>query len=252
MAYQLGTFRTGTGERFAGVMVDEQVWPLSALDLPATTAEGVLGDWSRTSAILDGALGDGADGLAAAGSVPLSSLTPTAPFIPNQIFQSGANYRTHVIELNVAAAKEKGETDLDQVRSDTADSMDERARTGTPYVFIGLPSAVCGPQDDVVLPPTGTKHDWELELGVVIGADAYLIPRDRAMDCVAGYVIVNDLSTRDRIFRPDMPSLGTDWLAGKNAPTFLPLGPWFTPAQFVPDPMQLQIRLSCRTRRRRT
>lgn len=244
MAYQLGTFRTGTGERFAGVMVDEQVWPLSALDLPATTVEGVLGDWSRTSAILDGALGDGADGLAAAGSVPLSSLTPTAPFIPNQIFQSGANYRTHVIELNVAAAKEKGETDLDQVRSDTADSMDERARTGTPYVFIGLPSAVCGPQDDVVLPPTGTKHDWELELGVVIGADAYLIPRDRAMDCVAGYVIVNDLSTRDRIFRPDMPSLGTDWLAGKNAPTFLPLGPWFTPAQFVPDPMKLQIRLA--------
>ncbi len=103
---------------------------------------------------------------------------------------------------------------------------------------------MCGPQDDVVLPPTGTKHDWELELGVVIGADAHLIPRDRAMYCVAGYVIVNDLSTRDRIFRPDMPSLGTDWLAGKNAPTFLPLGPWFTPAQFVPDPMKLQIRLA--------
>lgn len=64
------------------------------------------------------------------------------------------------------------------------------------------------------------------------------------MDCVAGYVVVNDLSTRDRIFRPDIPSIGTDWLAGKNAPTFLPLGPWITPARFVADPMELRICLS--------
>ena len=244
MAYQLGTFGPDVGDDFAGVLIGEQVWPLTDLGLGTTTVEGVLADWGRTSAILDAMLGDGGQGPPSGSTIALSTLTPRAPFQPNQIFQSGANYRTHVIELSVAAAKEKGETDLDRVRSDTENTMDERARTGTPYVFIGLASAVCGPQDDVILPPTGTKHDWELELGVVIGAEAYLVGRDQAMDCVAGYVIVNDVSTRDRIFRTDIPALGTDWLAGKNAPTFLPLGPWFTPAQFVPDPMDLHIRLS--------
>jgi 2-keto-4-pentenoate hydratase/2-oxohepta-3-ene-1,7-dioic acid hydratase in catechol pathway len=64
-----------------------------------------------------------------------------------------------------------------------------------------------------------------------------------ALQYVAGYTVVNDLTTRDRVFRPDMPSLGTDWLAGKNAPTFLPLGPWVVPARFVPDPMNLRITL---------
>ena len=249
MPYQLGTFRTAGGDDFGGVLVGERVLPLTALDLGTTTVEGVLADWARTSAVLDAAFGADADGTPAEsslplGSLPLSSLSPAAPFVPNQIFQSGANYRSHVIQLMAAAAAEAGENDLDDVRSRAAEAMDERVRSGTPYVFLGLPSAVCGPQDDVILPPTGTKHDWELELGVVIGAYAYLVDRDHAMDCVAGYVIVNDLTTRDRIFRPDIPSLGTDWLAGKNAPTFLPLGPWFTPAQFVADPMDLRIRLS--------
>lgn len=244
MAYHLGTFRTGTGDIVAGVVSGERVWPLTALDLGATTVEGVLADWGRTSALLDAVLGDDGGAPPSGSSLELSSLSPTAPFVPNQVFQSGANYRTHVVQLMVAAAAEKGEADLDRVRAEASETMDERARTGTPYVFIGLASSVCGPRDDVVLPPTGTKHDWELELGVVIGTHAYLIDRNQAMDCVAGYVIVNDLSTRDRIFRPDMTSLGTDWLAGKNAPTFLPLGPWVTPARFVPDPMDLRIRLS--------
>ena len=244
MSYQLGTFRTASGDAVGGVLVGEQVLPLTALGLGATTVDGVLADWSRTSAILDATLGGDINGSAAAAALPLSTLVPAAPFVPGQVFQSGANYRTHVVQLMVAAAVEQGQTDLDEVRARAAETMDERARTGTPYVFLGLPSAVCGPQDDVVLPPTGTKHDWELELGVVIGAHAHLVDRDHAMDCVAGYVVVNDLSTRDRIFRPDIPSIGTDWLAGKNSPTFLPLGPWIMPAQFVADPMDLRICLS--------
>ncbi|WP_375502484.1 fumarylacetoacetate hydrolase family protein [uncultured Jatrophihabitans sp.] len=241
MAYQLGTFRPAVGDAFAGVLVGEQVVPLAELGFGATTVEALLADWARSSAALDAAVSGGA---VPASALALSSLTAAAPFVPNQVFQSGANYRTHVVQLMVAAAAEQGADDLDDVRARAVATMDERASSGTPYVFLGLPSAVCGPVDDVVLPPTGVQHDWELELGVVIGAYAYLVDRDRAMDCVAGYVIVNDLSTRDRIFRPDIPSLGTDWLAGKNAPTFLPLGPWVTPARFVPDPMDLRICLS--------
>jgi 2-keto-4-pentenoate hydratase/2-oxohepta-3-ene-1,7-dioic acid hydratase in catechol pathway len=63
------------------------------------------------------------------------------------------------------------------------------------------------------------------------------------MGHVAGYVMVNDLTTRDRVFRPDMPGLGTDWLAGKNAPTFLPTGPWLTPAHLMADVTDLRITL---------
>ncbi|HEY2518681.1 MAG TPA: fumarylacetoacetate hydrolase family protein, partial [Streptosporangiaceae bacterium] len=102
---------------------------------------------------------------------------------------------------------------------------------------------ICGPDDNVVLPDIGTQHDWELELGVVIGTEAYRVGTEEALSHVAGYVIANDLTTRDRVFRPDMPGLGTDWLAGKNAPTFLPLGPWLVPAPFVPDPARLRVTL---------
>jgi 2,4-diketo-3-deoxy-L-fuconate hydrolase len=94
-----------------------------------------------------------------------------------------------------------------------------------------------------VLPATGGQHDWELELGVVIGTGAYRINRADAWAHMAGYVTVNDLTTRDRVFRPDLPGIGTDWLAGKNAPTFLPTGPWLVPAQFVADPGNLRITL---------
>jgi 2-keto-4-pentenoate hydratase/2-oxohepta-3-ene-1,7-dioic acid hydratase in catechol pathway len=103
--------------------------------------------------------------------------------------------------------------------------------------------AICGPDDNVLLPDIGTQHDWELELGVVIGTGAYRVGVDDALAHVAGYVIANDLTTRDRVFRPDLPGLGTDWLAGKNSPTFLPLGPWLVPAPFVPDPADLRVTL---------
>jgi 2,4-diketo-3-deoxy-L-fuconate hydrolase len=142
----------------------------------------------------------------------------------------------------VAAAAERGEDREAAERAATA-LMATRSASGTPYVFLGLPSAMCGPTDDVILPPTGSQHDWELELGVVIGREAYQVDRAQAMDHVAAYVMVNDLSTRDRVFRPDMPGLGSDWLAGKNAPTFLPTGPWLVPAHLVPDVSDLRIML---------
>ena len=81
--------------------------------------------------------------------------------------------------------------------------MTERAERGTPYVFVGLPSAVCGPRDDVVLPAIGAQHDWELELAAVIGTEAYRVSRDEALGHVAGYTIVNDITIRDRVYRGD-------------------------------------------------
>jgi 2-keto-4-pentenoate hydratase/2-oxohepta-3-ene-1,7-dioic acid hydratase in catechol pathway len=122
--------------------------------------------------------------------------------------------------------------------------MDERAKAELPYCFVKLSSCVVGPADDVVLPRNVVKPDWELELGVVIGRRARHVKASEAMDVVAGYVVVNDITAREHVFRRDGSALGADWLSGKCFPTFLPFGPMIVPRKFVPDPYDLNIRLS--------
>ena len=242
--YTLARYRDGDGTTFGAVLVDGQVVALADLDIGVLDVDDLLADWADGVARLEKSLG-AVLGTAAWASVvrETADLTQLAPVTPTQIFQSGANYKTHVIQLMVASAVERGE-DRETAERDATELMTRRATSGTPYVFLGLPSSMCGPTDDVILPPTGQQHDWELELGVVIGREAYRVDREHAMDHVAAYVMVNDLTTRDRVFRPDIPGLGTDWLAGKNAPTFLPTGPWLTPAHLMPDVTDLRITLA--------
>jgi 2-keto-4-pentenoate hydratase/2-oxohepta-3-ene-1,7-dioic acid hydratase in catechol pathway len=76
---------------------------------------------------------------------------------PGQIFQSGANYKTHVVQLMMASAAEKGDDDPEATRRNATALMEERAANGTPYVFIGLSLAICGPDDNVLLPGIGTQ-----------------------------------------------------------------------------------------------
>uniref|UniRef100_UPI001C5DF91F fumarylacetoacetate hydrolase family protein n=1 Tax=Pseudonocardia nigra TaxID=1921578 RepID=UPI001C5DF91F len=208
------------------------------LPAPVTTA-ALLANWDRVLPVLAAIAAD-----PDVPRAPLAGRRVLAPVEPRQVFQSGANYRTHVIDLAVAHTEIADGRTAEQVRADTAALMDERAATGTPYLFLGLPTAVAGPFDDLVLPGYSDRHDWELELAAVIGAPAYRVPRERALEHVAGYTIVNDVTTRDRVFRRDMPELGTDWLGGKNAPGFLPTGPWLVPASCVGDPMDLRVRLA--------
>lgn len=160
------------------------------------------------------------------------------------MIQSGANYRTHVIDLVAAHREADDPRGEDEARADAAAMMDRRAAEGEPYLFAGLPSAVCGPYDDVVLPGYSDSHDWELELAAVIGRPAFRVTPEDALDHVAGYTIANDITTRDLVFRRDMPEIGTDWLRAKNAPTFLPLGPYLVPAARAGDPADLRVRLS--------
>jgi 2-keto-4-pentenoate hydratase/2-oxohepta-3-ene-1,7-dioic acid hydratase in catechol pathway len=129
------------------------------------------------------------------------------------------------------------------VRAWAENMMDERARSGRPYVFAGLSGALTGPYDDIVLPDRGDHHDWELELALVIGRPARRLTRDNALDYVAGYTICNDITTRSLVYRHDLKAIGTDWFAAKNVPTFLPTGPFIVPAKFVADPARLRITL---------
>ena len=165
--------------------------------------------------------------------MPLADVTLTAPVEPRQVLQAGANYRQHVIELVVAGLTKNSDRTPEEAREFAAKMMDERQRSGEPYFFIGLPACVVGDDVPLVLPPYSEVHDWELELAVVIGREAFRVSREDALDHVAGYTIVNDITTRDLVFRKDMKEIGTDWYRAKNAPGFLPTGPFLVPAPFV-------------------
>ena len=131
---------------------------------------------------------------------------------PSKIVCVGLNYADH--------AKESGLQPPDE-----------------PVLFFKASSAVCGPNDDVVLP--GEKTDWEVELAVVIGRRASYISEDEAPSHIAGYLVHNDYS--ERAFQIER---GGQWVKGKSADTFAPLGPYLVPGNAVRDPDNLRLWLS--------
>jgi 2-keto-4-pentenoate hydratase/2-oxohepta-3-ene-1,7-dioic acid hydratase in catechol pathway len=105
-----------------------------------------------------------------------------------------------------------------------------------PVVFTKATSCIVGPNDDVVLPRRSKKTDWEVELGVVIGTRAKYVDDTSALDYVAGYCTVNDVSERE--FQLER---GGTWDKGKGCDTFGPLGPWLVTRDEVPDPQNLNL-----------
>ena len=123
----------------------------------------------------------------------------------------GLNYADHAAESGVAVPKE-------------------------PVLFMKAVSAICGPNDDVVIPRNSQKTDWEVELGVIIGKTVKYVDKDSALQHVAGYCVINDLS--ERAFQLE----GTgQWVKGKSADTFGPIGPWLVTSDEVPDPQKLHL-----------
>lgn len=133
---------------------------------------------------------------------------------PHQIICIGLNYRDHAIET--------GQTPPDE-----------------PIIFTKSPNTLVGPNDDVLLPRGSEKNDWEVELGVVIGRRTrYLESADAARGCIAGYLVVNDVS--ERAFQLER---GGQWSKGKSAETFNPAGPWLATPDEIKD--VLGLRLTC-------
>lgn len=166
---------------------------------------------------------------------------------PRQIFCSGANYKKHVVQIIVAQSMhETQHMNLEERRAHGVRKMEERAASGTPYFFCKTQSAVTGPFDPIILPADVKQPDWELELGVVIGTRARRVKRADALKHVAGYTIINDITSRELVNRrkTDVPEMGMNWVLSKSSPTFLPVGPYLVPAAFVPNPQQLQIKLT--------
>jgi 2-keto-4-pentenoate hydratase/2-oxohepta-3-ene-1,7-dioic acid hydratase in catechol pathway len=113
-----------------------------------------------------------------------------------------------------------------------------------PVVFFKATSAIMGPNDIVEIPRTSTATDWEVELGVVIGKEAKYINLENALDYVAGYCVINDLSERDfQIQRAGQ------WVKGKSCDTFGPIGPWLVTRDEVSDPQVLAMQLDVNGKR---
>lgn len=105
-----------------------------------------------------------------------------------------------------------------------------------PIIFMKATSSICGPNDDVIIPHDSEKTDWEVELGVVIGRLAKYVSESDAMSYVAGYCVINDIS--ERAFQ--MEGTG-QWVKGKSADTFGPIGPWLVTKDEIPDPNNLDL-----------
>jgi 2,4-diketo-3-deoxy-L-fuconate hydrolase len=108
-----------------------------------------------------------------------------------------------------------------------------------PVIFFKSTTALCGPNDDVIIPRGSEKTDWEVELAVIIGKKASYIDEDEAMDYVAGYTLHNDYS--ERAFQLERSG---QWVKGKSNDTFAPLGPYLVTKDEIPDPHNMRLWLS--------
>ena len=129
---------------------------------------------------------------------------------------------------------------------------DHAIETGNPFpehpiLFMKANSAVVGPNDDVVMPRGSTSTDWEVELGVVIGKAAKYVSKEDALDYVAGYCVINDVS--ERHFQLNLTAT---WTKGKSCDTFGPTGPWLVTKDDVPDVHNLAMSLDVNGKRVQT
>ncbi len=249
MQFKLGTFSGAVGGAVPGLVLEnERVVPLPRLEpllrrlsLKLCKPESLLGlleEWDANFQALAIVCESFPDELAQL-SLAMDELHVRAPIDPpRQIFCTVANYRSHLMETTLDAGEPLHVAEK---------AIEERLR-GAPYACFKLPSTVIGPTDPLEIPRQVQRLDWELELGVVIGKETRRVSRSQAMTCVAGYVMANDITARDQVRRADVPSMGTDWLQSKNAPGFLPMGPYFVPAAFLPDPYGLKLNLSLNDR----
>src|ERR1700722_252051 len=255
--FKLGTFSAAGCAPFGGLVAAERVIAFGALqeflarerlDFHSDGSTlSVLDEWQRNFPTLQHvaeAIGAGGDQALQSRTAPLTAMALHAPVRSRNIICSGANYFKHVVDIVVAQLRpETTGMSPEQRREFGIQKMTERRLHGTPFFFIKANSTMIGPYDTVTLPPDVTSMDWELELGVVIGRRARFVKRETALQYIADYMVVNDLTIRERVNRNDMQEMGMDWVGSKCAPGALPTGPYLVPAEFVGDPQRLHITL---------
>jgi len=235
MSYRLLSYRAGREAR-AGILVGEQVYDSARLTgQPAwSTVFGALQEWAKAHRAFAAAAKRIGAGKSRAKGTALTRVKLLAPVLyPGNIYCAGANYTDHMAEMARAQGKVPGP------------NMKELGEK--PWHFVKTSkSSVVGPGASVRLPAYSQKVDWEVELVAVLGRAAKDVPVDKALDCVAGYTIANDLSARDAMKRDKNPATSPfhfDWVSQKCFDGACPLGPWIVPARDIPDPQRLAIKL---------
>lgn len=218
---------------------------IAAVERYSTMAQ-VIADWDAVLDHLRPVAVEVAAGGHAGRLRPLAEAGLVSPLDPPQIFCTGANYRRHVAEIIVdrfSGDELATGASRDALLKKAYAMMDERARSGVAYIFTRILSSCAGPFDDLRLPSFAKQPDWEAELAVVFKTGGENISREAAMDHIAGYMVVNDITSRDQIFTADPGQLGADWLHAKHSPGFFPMGPMIVPREFIADPHDLGITL---------
>jgi len=230
--YKLVTYGAVQEPR-AGMMVDEEVFDLAGLTGKSSyaTVLNVLKDWEAAQTVLDEAAQETRAGKIK--GIPLQKVKLLVPVLyPSTIYCAGANYVDHVQEM---AAARKIDPD-----------PDPRSLGLKPWHFIKASRSVVGTESTVSLPAYSKMVDWEAELTAVIGRRAKDVPPEKALECVAGYTVGNDLSARDFLSRQhvsDASPFKYDWVSQKSFDDSCPVGPWIVPARQIPEPQNLRIRL---------
>jgi 2-keto-4-pentenoate hydratase/2-oxohepta-3-ene-1,7-dioic acid hydratase in catechol pathway len=228
--YRLLSYRDGATAK-AGVLIGERIVPAATLlkdvDVDATSVLGLLRAWDTVHPRLHEAAQDSK----ANAGVLLAQAKLDAPILyPGALFCAGANYWDHLEEMAEIAKRVTGK----------APAM---TKAKDPYFFMKTTAgSIIGTGTPARLPPFSHQVDWEAELGVVIARQTRNISEQRALDAVAGYLIVNDLSARDLMKREGSP-FGMDWVGQKCFEDAAPMGPWLTPAAYIPDPKNMAIKL---------
>jgi len=240
--YQLFTYEGESGSR-AGLTLGTEWFDLGdvarATDrtrLADVTLDDLLARWESVAAELNALASEIAANPTgfAAEALDTASLTLRAPFIrPGAIYAAGANYRDHVEAMGRAFNQKL--------------VLDPKKEGVPPWHFLKSGAAtLSGHRAEVPYPPRTERLDWEAELAVVIGKRASKVSAQSALEHVAGYMCANDLSARDYLVRagvdPSSP-FRFDWIGHKCFNGSCPLGPVFTPAQFVDSPENLGIKL---------
>ena len=228
--YRLISFRSASGDPQAGVKVGDRVYPAAALLRGLKDAGSVLGllrEWDKTHPLLEAAIKT----VDPKGGVAMSDVSLLAPILyPGALYCAGANYWDHLEEMAEIAKRVTGK----------APAM---TKAKDPYFFMKTTAgAIIGTGTPARIPSFSKQVDWEAELGAVIARPTRNISEERALDAVAGYLIVNDLSARDLMKREGSP-FGMDWVGQKCFEDAAPMGPWFTPAVYIRDPNNMAIKL---------
>ena len=229
--YKLATYQSMQGPR-AGIVVEETVFDAAELTGQTTYASviGILEDWPRASRTIKEALTKRSGETK---NLPLVQTPLRAPVLwPSAVYCAGANYSDHAAEM--------------ARRANRPEEPNPKTLGLKPWHFIKASRALADPDATVSAAHYTQKLDWEAELAAVIGKPAKNVPVEQALQHVAGYTAANDLSARDLSRRPHVPDTSafkSDWIGQKSFDGSCPLGPWIVPAEDIPDPHNLALKL---------